>query len=339
MKEKKIATEPVVLQEEMWSFDNDGLVEFTAEFGPILRDGDYAILPIVFDSEGSEEIQLDRAIYNEGFVAEDARSGHDIRLIDANNRTVSHMAVVNYESIAGNDMTRSPLEMFLSEDAMNISERKTFGGEQKPVDYFAVFEAPKSDTVHVLNQKIGLVENVPVIDLAETDYPTVSDVSEMEERRADDSRYPLGVPTLKEIAESELPSNRFESLQDDLENHITTRVMPLESYRENAETTISQIDEVERSTLVLSSDVLFEFDKSDLTATADGELESAIRELAGVEAGKLEMVGHTDNKASEEYNQKLSEERAQSVHNRLENHSENQLLRMKQTEDGHKIDV
>ncbi|MGX7197279.1 OmpA family protein [Enterococcus olivae] len=286
MKEKKIATEPVVLQEEMWSFDNDGLVEFTAEFGPILRDGDYAILPIVFDSAGSEEIQLDRAIYNEGFVAEDARSGHDIRLIDANNRTVSHMAVVNYESIAGNDMTRSPF-----------------------------------------------------IDLAETDYPTVSDVSEMEERRADDSRYPLGVPTLKEIAESELPSNRFESLQDDLENHITTRVMPLESYRENAETTISQIDEVERSTLVLSSDVLFEFDKSDLTATADGELESAIRELAGVEAGKLEMVGHTDNKASEEYNQKLSEERAQSVHNRLENHSENQLLRMKQTEDGHKIDV
>lgn len=57
----------------------------------------------------------------------------------------------------------------------------------------------------------------------------------------------------------------------------------MESYRESVETSVSRIDEVEHATLILSSDVLFEFDSADLTAEADRELEAVIAELAGVE--------------------------------------------------------
>ncbi|WP_448631769.1 OmpA family protein [Cellulomonas soli] len=67
------------------------------------------------------------------------------------------------------------------------------------------------------------------------------------------------------------------------------------------------------ATLALDSGVLFDFDSAELRDDAQDTLDALAKALSGaaVPAGSVE--GHTDSIASDEYNQKLSEERAQAV--------------------------
>lgn len=75
--------------------------------------------------------------------------------------------------------------------------------------------------------------------------------------------------------------------------------------------------EGERTTVTISSDVLFDFDSADLTSSA----EQVVSELAGRIAGTdsdVRVVGHTDSIGSRDYNQRLSERRAEAVADALE---------------------
>ncbi|MGO8731344.1 MAG: OmpA family protein [Terriglobia bacterium] len=67
----------------------------------------------------------------------------------------------------------------------------------------------------------------------------------------------------------------------------------------------------------LSSDVLFDFDKADLLPKAIPELEKVATVLKSYPKASCTVEGHTDNKGLKEYNQKLSELRADSVKNWL----------------------
>jgi outer membrane protein OmpA-like peptidoglycan-associated protein len=67
----------------------------------------------------------------------------------------------------------------------------------------------------------------------------------------------------------------------------------------------------------LSSDVLFDFDKADLLPKAIPALEKVSTVLKSYPNAFCSVKGHTDNKGSKEYNQKLSERRADSVKNWL----------------------
>jgi len=63
----------------------------------------------------------------------------------------------------------------------------------------------------------------------------------------------------------------------------------------------------------LPADILFDFDKADIRATAAATLKQVgdiVREHA---KGIVRIEGHTDSKGAPAYNQKLSERRAQSV--------------------------
>ena len=76
---------------------------------------------------------------------------------------------------------------------------------------------------------------------------------------------------------------------------------------------IRKVEEKCRTRLVLGADTLFEFDRADLTAAATkslGALASAIRER---HARGASIEGHTDAKGGDDYNQKLSEQRAAAV--------------------------
>ncbi|MGD0435511.1 MAG: OmpA family protein [Bryobacteraceae bacterium] len=63
----------------------------------------------------------------------------------------------------------------------------------------------------------------------------------------------------------------------------------------------------------LSSDVLFDFDKADLLPKAIPELEKVATVLKSYPHAACSIEGHTDNKGLKDYNQKLSERRADSV--------------------------
>lgn len=78
------------------------------------------------------------------------------------------------------------------------------------------------------------------------------------------------------------------------------------------------VTETEREvSIALNTDVLFAFDKADLTPAARAELRR-VADRAGSQAkGTVSIVGHTDDVGSNAYNQALSERRAQAVRTAL----------------------
>ena len=71
-------------------------------------------------------------------------------------------------------------------------------------------------------------------------------------------------------------------------------------------------------TVTLTSDVLFEFDRAEVTPEARDRLEQVADQIRQDGAGGVITVeGHTDNQGSASYNQDLSERRAESVRDEL----------------------
>jgi len=66
-----------------------------------------------------------------------------------------------------------------------------------------------------------------------------------------------------------------------------------------------------------SSNVLFGFDQSDLSAEAKANLDKLVLVLDSYSDTDIELQGHTDSKGSTAYNQNLSEQRAITVSNYL----------------------
>jgi outer membrane protein OmpA-like peptidoglycan-associated protein len=70
----------------------------------------------------------------------------------------------------------------------------------------------------------------------------------------------------------------------------------------------------EKTSVALSADVLFAFDKADLTPAAGDKLDALADQLTDLGERKITIGGHTDSKGDDAYNQDLSERRAEAVH-------------------------
>ena len=70
----------------------------------------------------------------------------------------------------------------------------------------------------------------------------------------------------------------------------------------------------------LSADVLFDFDKWDLRPEARPALEKVVSVLQAYPKAQVLIEGHTDGKGADQYNQRLSERRADSVRKWLAEH-------------------
>jgi OmpA-OmpF porin, OOP family len=69
--------------------------------------------------------------------------------------------------------------------------------------------------------------------------------------------------------------------------------------------------------LTLSADVLFDFNKAELKDSGKARLDQLAAEIKDADVDEIIAVGHADRIASEDYNQKLSEARAQAVRDYL----------------------
>src|SRR5687768_1980807 len=69
--------------------------------------------------------------------------------------------------------------------------------------------------------------------------------------------------------------------------------------------------------LTLSTDVLFDFGKAELKDSGKARLDQLAAEIKGADVDEIIAVGHADRIASEDYNQRLSEMRAQAVRDYL----------------------
>lgn len=65
--------------------------------------------------------------------------------------------------------------------------------------------------------------------------------------------------------------------------------------------------------LAVASDVLFDFDSSELTDQARDALIGIATMIPQAGDGPVQVIGHTDSKGSDDYNQRLSEQRARAV--------------------------
>lgn len=163
----------------------------------------------------------------------------------------------------------------------SIAAGENRGGEGDLLEWVGYFDAPEGDSIHLLLPEFGLIE-VPVVDGELDDVePEDEDVQEI----------------IEEMTE------------------VETQTYDLMSWRESHHYAVDI--EGEETTVNLPSDVLFDVDSSDLSAEADEALEAAAQEMSGTEGGELQIVGHTDNVLDENYNQVLSEERAEAVQQRL----------------------
>ncbi|QAY84541.1 OmpA family protein [Pseudomonas arsenicoxydans] len=70
---------------------------------------------------------------------------------------------------------------------------------------------------------------------------------------------------------------------------------------------------VQPEVITLPGDVLFAFNKSDLTPSAQSQLDALMSKLQGADVVSIKVIGHTDSVGSDAYNQALSERRASSV--------------------------
>ncbi|NOJ99271.1 OmpA family protein, partial [Corallococcus coralloides] len=75
--------------------------------------------------------------------------------------------------------------------------------------------------------------------------------------------------------------------------------------------------QTERGLLVTLGDVLFAFNKAELSAQAAPRLDKLANFLRQFPDRKLIIEGHTDSVGGDAYNQELSERRAQAVQNAL----------------------
>lgn len=89
-----------------------------------------------------------------------------------------------------------------------------------------------------------------------------------------------------------------------------------EETRLKTENTLSELGaKREGSTIVvdLPSDILFDFDKANIRPDARPVLAQFAEVLSAMEGSKVSIIGHTDSKGSDDYNNRLSERRAISV--------------------------
>ena len=95
-------------------------------------------------------------------------------------------------------------------------------------------------------------------------------------------------------------------------------VVPLERYTRALDDSVGTRTTDRTIAVTLSSDVTFESDSYNLTAAADAQLQTVASQLARYpDGGGLDVVGHTDDVADDAHNQKLSEDRAAAVKDRL----------------------
>lgn len=165
--------------------------------------------------------------------------------------------------------------------------------QEPPYAAYSVYGPQDRDAVDILVPGVGLVEAVPVVEepvlpTDDTDIRSVAALDAAEEE--------IGLPG-REINLRRAQLESFALATDD---------------GQDIEVTPEQVD------INVNSDVLFDSDQDTLGSGARAELRQVADQLDGIGGGTVTIVGHTDDVDSEEYNQALSERRAEAVRDALE---------------------
>lgn len=169
----------------------------------------------------------------------------------------------------------------VDEAGRSVTSRHTQGllpGETVRAEAF--FAAPAGGTVDVMLPYFGIVEGVPV-EAGSGPLPTT----------------PADLGASGGVTGTAVPLDAF-----------------LVAYDDSSSSRVTGAD----VTVTLASDVLFDVDEHVLTPAAQAVVDAAAAEIAQAAAsGEVQVIGHTDDVGTDDYNQGLSERRADAVAQRL----------------------
>ncbi|ROR73405.1 OmpA family protein [Bogoriella caseilytica] len=176
--ESEPAPEPVTVSE--FVAESGGPVELEVEVGPLVREGDHAVLPLNFTTVEDYDEQVN--IFSLLMATPHANTTWQVRLVDAEALTTSEPLV------SGDRPNRDRLATF--PDSPTYAPHRT-----EPLPWLGVFDAPEADSTHVLLPYFGLVEDVPVVDGPLEGVPAIgevwddADLTELEPRTFELERY------------------------------------------------------------------------------------------------------------------------------------------------------
>lgn len=103
-------------------------------------------------------------------------------------------------------------------------------------------------------------------------------------------------------------TNPDQSLLQDSVVDLDPNIVDLDENVEDAETTESSGD---GAVITLATDILFDFDSAELSSQAEDRIAEIAEDIPS--GADVTVAGHTDSKGEDDYNQTLSEERADAV--------------------------
>lgn len=131
--------------------------------------------------------------------------------------------------------------------------------------------------------------------------------------------YIEAVPIIEGDIPEPIPSEKHDRSLDPAAV-VEAPVFPLESFTRDITGSIKTVSSTEEVEITLGADVLFDVDADTVTKDAVTAIKGASEHLKSRERGTIDIVGHTDDVASADYNQNLSERRAKAVAVELARH-------------------
>ena len=249
---------------------------------------------------------------------------------------------------------RSPLELYEAENAVEIAEAAgavkyasdTFNTAKVSLDNAEESDAHKSDrkrTITFAREAVQSAEDARIItirkikaedDLAQqqarTDAEAAARRAQQNEQQAqlaaeqaklsEQEQAARRAKADADAAEAEARAQKARDAQQAAEQSAQQAAQQTAEMRERLKAQLNavlQTHESARGLIMNMSDVLFDFNKYTLKSEAREKLAKVSGILLAYPNLKLQVEGYTDNIGSDEYNQKLSEERADSVRDYL----------------------
>ncbi len=116
---------------------------------------------------------------------------------------------------------------------------------------------------------------------------------------------------------SNLPAGNYSYTVTDVNNCISEGSVAFIEPEKKEDPLTEGLKNIEEGETIVLENIFFETGKTTLLEKSFAELDKVVELMNEIDIKQIEISGHTDNEGSEEYNQKLSEGRAQSVVNYL----------------------
>ncbi|MFC0644175.1 OmpA family protein [Cellulomonas phragmiteti] len=262
----------------------EGGVDHELRVHPLVRTGDHVVLTLdLVPLEDLEETVHVLGFGVSSFVAV-GRAPVNVRLFDLAADVVHHV---------GADAAGDPVVAPRTWNRI-ATERGT--RLQMP------FAAPAADVaaLSLLVPGAPLFAQVPIV---EGELPSAAHPDDVAAAAAA-SASPSATPRAEEVEAPE---------ELDLDAVVSAPTFPLESTSAELAGAVRTVESTERVEVTLGSDVLFAFDSADIAPEAAPAVVLVAQRLLEREAGRVEVVGHTDDQADDAYNRDLSRRRAQAV--------------------------